>query len=944
MKRLNLCKSIRAALTMSAAATSLLVQNTALAQVDDEDIAEQGMVVVTGSRIRRVDIEAPQPVTVITRTDIEATGEISIAEVLRGSSMNQIGSFKERSGSSAQSQSVVNLRGIGPGKTLVLLDGRRMAGSPTLGQGSTQNLNIIPIEAVERIEVLRDGASAIYGSDAVGGVVNIILRDDFDGIQIRARGSRPSQAGGDEVAYSVLGGIGSGKGHILFSMEHTEKTIVFDRDREFTNEGLSSFGFPGSFVVSDPGGFGFLGTFADTRCPTELGTNAEFPNSRIDAQEFVFPFGTFVQSRCRFNYAATSATEASIKRDSLFINANYHVNEDIDFFARGTYSKNISFGVYAPAPIIGGVQFAPTMSAANPNNPTAPGAVAFNPAHLPAIPCAFQTDGTTPCNDYSQFDANGDRIADAIGPFDLTIFYRNIPGGLRTSNVTDNFYDYLMGFTGQSDWFGGSEWTVGLQYSKQTSDDTSDGQLFRDSLQNAIDDGSFDIFGVNGPTSADAAQSFTHNAFTNSEHRFVGFDASLSWDLFQTRNGPVPMVVGAEYQDTKYVEDWDAQTNAGRAFGGVGQQEDVAAAHAVKSLFVETEIPILDKLSINLAARYDGYNDFGTTVNPKVSIGWRPNDSLLIRSSWGQGFRAPTFRQLYDPELFVVRRVQDSTLCFNAGDTDANGIADIDEDIDKWPGSHPCGRMTIGGIFGGNPELQPELSENLNVGIVWSPSDSFTMSFDYYRIELEDEPLGVGLQFVFNRELRENMGGTQGIDLGALVVERAPDGSVVSAKALNFNAGKTRTAGFDLMIDYKFSLGAVGDFRTKLQGSKMHYNDIDAEDGLGLVPRQQVFLPPWRATISLDWSLGDFSGVLVGNGLAAAPLFFSQDPFEVRIGSMVTWDLQFGWHTPGDGRLVIGARNIFDRDPPIEPVFNFYSNQLHDIYGRVPYIRYEKNL
>ena len=217
------------------------------------------------------------------------------------------------------------------------------------------------------------------------------------------------------------------------------------------------------------------------------------------------------------------------------------------------------------------------------------------------------------------------------------------------------------------------------------------------------------------------------------------------------------------------------------------------------------------------------------------------------------------------------------------------------------------------------------------------------MSFDYYRIELEDEPLGVGLQFVFNRELRENMGGTQGIDLGALVVERAPDGSVVSAKALNFNAGKTRTAGYDLMIDYKFSLGAAGDFRTKLQGSKMHYNDIDADDGFGLVPRRLVFLPPWRATVSLDWSLGDFSGVLVGNGIAAAPSFFGTLP-PIRIGSMVTWDLQFGWHTPGDGRLVIGARKIFDRDPPIEPVFNFYSNQLHDIYGRVPYIRYEKNL
>ncbi|MCH7509454.1 MAG: TonB-dependent receptor [Proteobacteria bacterium] len=944
MKRLNLTGSIRAALTMSAAATSLLMQNTALAQDDDEDIAEQGMVVVTGSRIRRVDIEAPQPVTVITRADIEATGEVSISEVLRGSSMNQIGSFKERSGNSAQSQSAINLRGIGSDKTLVLLDGRRMAGSPTIGEGSVQNLNIIPMEAVERIEILRDGASAVYGSDAVGGVVNIILRDDFDGVQIRARSSRPSQAGGDEVAYSVLGGIGSGKGHILFSLEHTEKKIVFDRNREFTSLGLSIFGFPGSFLVSDPGGFGFLGTFADARCPTALDTNAEFPNSRIDAQEFVFPFGTFVQSRCRFNYAATSATEASIKRDSLFINANYHVNEDIDFFARGTYSKNTSFGVYAPSPIIGGNPFAPTMSAANPNNPTAPGAVAFNPAHLPAIPCAFQTDGITPCNDYSQFDANGDRIADAIGPFDLAIFYRNIPGGLRNGNTTDNFYDYLMGFSGQSNWLGGSEWTTGLQYSKQTSVAISEGQLFQASLQNAIDDGSFDVFGVNGPTSIESAQSFTHNGFTTSEFRFVGFDASLSWDLFQTRNGPVPIVVGGEYQDTKFLEDFDTQAKAGRVFGGVGQIEALSAARVVQSLFLETEIPILEKLAVNLAVRYDSYNDFGTTVNPKISVGWRPTDSLLIRSSWGQGFRAPTFRQLYDPEITAVDPAQDSTLCFNAGDTDANGIPDIDEDPFKWPGGHPCSFTLVPGITGGNQELQPELSENLNAGIVWSPSDSFTMSVDYYQIELEDSPQGIGAQFVLDRELRDNMGGLQGIDLGALAVVRAPNGSLISTTHKRINIGKTRTAGFDVMVNYKFSLGAVGDFSAGLQGSKMHYNDVDRGDGLGLIPRQFFFLPPWRATVSLDWSLGDFRGVLVGNGMAAAPLFFDNAPFESRIGSFVTWDLQFGWDMPGDGKLTIGARNIFDRDPPLEPIFSLYSNDLHDIYGRVPYIRFEKNL
>ena len=352
--------------------------------------------------------------------------------------------------------------------------------------------------------------------------------------------------------------------------------------------------------------------------------------------------------------------------------------------------------------------------------------------------------------------------------------------------------------------------------------------------------------------------------------------------------------------------------------------------------------PILDNLSLNLAGRFDSYNDFGTTVNPKVSVGWRPADSLLLRSSWGRGFRAPRFRQLYNPQLLGIDRVQDSTLCFNAGDTDANGIPDIDEDFNKWPGFHPCALQNIAGTFGGNPNLQPELSENWNFGVVWSPSDSFTISADYYKIELEDQPVGVGLQFVFDTELTANMGGVQGFDNGPLVIERAMDGSVILVQALNFNIGKTKTAGFDVMVNYQFSLGAVGDFSANLQGSKMNYNSIDASDGLGLRPKQFSFLPPWRATTSLNWSLGDFSGVLIGNGVAAADAFDGPDEF--HIGSFVTWDLQFSWDTPGDGRLTVGARNIFDRDPPLEETFGFYSNQLHDIYGRVPYIRYEKNL
>src|SRR5210317_667947 len=199
-ERALVAKAIRAALAAGTGATVGLSAPV----VAQDDVAVQQKVTVTGSRIKRVDLEGPQPITVIDREQIDASGDLSIADVLRSTTLNTFGSFQQRSGSDAQSQNFVSLRGLGPEKTLVLLNGRRMAGSP-LESGQAQNLTVIPFAAVERIEILRDGASAIYGTDAIAGVVNIILREDYEGLRLGARASRPTNAGGDEDSYSITG-------------------------------------------------------------------------------------------------------------------------------------------------------------------------------------------------------------------------------------------------------------------------------------------------------------------------------------------------------------------------------------------------------------------------------------------------------------------------------------------------------------------------------------------------------------------------------------------------------------------------------------------------------------------------------------------------------------------------------------------------------------------
>jgi iron complex outermembrane receptor protein len=260
------------------------------------------------------------------------------------------------------------MRGLGQWYTLVLVNGRRMASAPTAGT-AVQNLSMIPLAAVERIEVLRDGASAIYGSDALAGVINIILRKDYSGINMSYAIGRPSQSGGDEDSYSITGGISGARGNVTFGMDAQKQDIVYSRDRDFTSEGgLNWFGFPSSYwgylLTDDPrnptGQFLSIGTFADPRCPAELGTDPDFPWS-------VQVSNNWGGVECQYAYWGESAREAANDTKSFFVDANYEITDRTQFFTRGIFSYNEVSGRYAPSPVVG-----LEMSQDAPQNPTDP--------------------------------------------------------------------------------------------------------------------------------------------------------------------------------------------------------------------------------------------------------------------------------------------------------------------------------------------------------------------------------------------------------------------------------------------------------------------------------------------------------------------------------------------------------------------------------------------
>ena len=704
-------------LALHAGVATAVAFNSSVARAqDDSDVLEGDRVSVTGSRILRSSVETSSPISIINREQIDASGEISISEVLRNLPQNTFGSFHERSGAgSSQGNSAINLRGLGSERTLVLLDGRRVAKSATFG-AKTDNLNLIPFAAVERIEILRDGASAVYGSDAIAGVVNVILRKDYEGVHLGISTSRPTQDGGDEEAANLVGGISSSKGNITFGVDYTRKSILWSRDRDYTSVGLSSFGFPATFLMFAPDMspmgppiFRFLGTEPDPRCPSVANPQPD----ESSANDFVFstPDPQFPDSvatergggvRCLYNYAATSATQAQLKRQSVFINSNFEITPDVSFFARAISAHNESFGRYAATPQVGGFPFFPTMAATNPNNPTAGVQVI-----LPDLDQNFNqlTTSTT----YN-------------GPYDLSIFYRNVPGGFRDSFVDDTYMDFLVGLEGTVDLFHGSEWELALQHSRAKTNDTSTGFADRSGLQTVIDNGSFDIFGVNGPTSSTVAQTFVIDGFEDAETTLIGADASILFDLGELPSGPVSWAWGVEYQDFEHKRRFDAIAKAGNIDGSGLGLVDINAGRTVFSAFGEALVPILSNLEVDIALRYDKYNDFGDTTNPKLGLAYRPVQSLLLRGTYGEGFRAPAFDDLYEPlTLNLVGGGPDSRdvkRCIALGDSNGDGIPDIDQDIDLFQFGTPCGRNEYLGVIGGNPNLGPETSENWTAGFV----------------------------------------------------------------------------------------------------------------------------------------------------------------------------------------------------------------------------------
>ena len=856
-------KAVRVGL-LAAATTSVAFSGLAFA-AEQNDGAKVERISVTGSRIKRTDLEGASPVTTITAADIAKTGEMSVADVLRRSNLNTFGSFSESSGSTWQSQSNISLRGAGSDRTLVLLNGKRMPGSPTMG-GTAVNLNTIPTAAIERIEILTDGASAVYGSDAVAGVVNIILKKGYEGLEVSVTGANPTQAGGEEWKAHVVGGTTSEKGSLTFSFEHQNREIIYQRDRWFS----SSTNVLADKYTDTTGVSAYARNFLDMTT-FQFKPMAACDNDKMVGGGHVYDYGDgdFI---CGYDYTSEAADHAARQYTAGYISADYELSDEIRFEGQGLFSRNETFGRYAPA------------------------AGWFNVE-------AGQLD-------VQNYDEDGNYIDTTKNENSGRAYYRFTDVGTRDSTTIDYSTDIQVGLVGDHDAFG---WDMTYHYNLAENSNYGTGYIHRPTVEALVKSGEFN-FGPEGNSEAVVA-AISHDTLAQDIMEFQSVNAGINFEAFELPGGLTGWYFGTEYMQYKYTSKVDAESAAGEVIGSSGSGS--GGDREVFAIFGESILPVTDDVELNLALRYDDYSDFGSTITPKVAVRYQLLDDVVLRGSWGQGFRAPALSDLYAANSFSADSATDYHSC------ELQGIAPTD-----------CSSSQYDVTRTANGELGPETSDFYNVGAIWNITENLSTKVEYYNLSIDDVITFVSLDSLLKEEAKVGYGN---ISQGEVIrAGNNPDGRILEATTPLVNGNGFDTSGIDFNLTYSGLETVVGDFGSTFDLTYvLTYEDEEYFDGPvnNMVGRNG--LPDYRFTWVVDWSFGDHGASLLTQHIAGQAETIDPTTYE-EIGSLpsqTTFDVSYHYTSSWNGKFTLGVRNITNEDPVLDKNLA-YDSSLYNLYGR----------
>ena len=569
----------------------------------DDNIENIERILVTGSNIKRADIETASPLLIIDSATISASGATSIDKVLQrltiaGGIMGNAGLNSETGGNTD-----INLRGLGLERTLVLLNGRRVIASGT-GAAATVDLNTIPLTMIDRIEVLKDGASAIYGADAVAGVVNIILKRDFEGFEINLQTGMSGQGDAEESSIDLIMGHVFDKGNVVFGLQYTDRGSAEQSDRSNTSCPKGEFGDIDNITLEctgsvDSEGGHIWGEFADVS--GRGGTYHDFVYGGSDSDEF--------------NYAQYSYLSTPMQRLNLTALTTYELKKDITFFAEATYTKRWSKQKLAPEPILNTELW----------------------EYQPISAGGFMTDDLLPF----------------IQPGELVDYGRRmLSTGTRDFSQTVDTVRVVLGLEGElsNDW----HWNVTYNKGRNDSIETTDNLHNIVLINNAVQFGTFDPFDQNSWQQSNIAP-YVYTELNTGGSEMDIFSATLSGDLIELPAGFLRFATGYEYRSESAFYTPDSLTSQG--FSAEYPSAPTSGSYNVDELYAELSVPLVKDsaiakaLDLSLAMRYFDYNSFGDDTTWKVGITWKVNDQIMLRGGKSTAFRAPTVNELYSGDF-----------------------------------------------------------------------------------------------------------------------------------------------------------------------------------------------------------------------------------------------------------------------------------------------------
>ncbi|HEY3644730.1 MAG TPA: TonB-dependent receptor [Gammaproteobacteria bacterium] len=947
-----------------------------------------GKIDVTGTRVKPIDSQPTRPITIITAQEIKATGLASIGDVLQqlpstGAALNS----QFNNGGSGRDN--IELRNLGANRVLVLVDGKRVID----GLGGDVDLSVIPIAIIDHVEILQDGASAQYGSDAISGVINLITVKRFSGAQASAQiGKFDAHADGggwdgQHQQYDLTLGDSGDKSSVVMNVSYVKEDPVLAGNRSISKEPVIGAGnTAGSFQTPN----GVISIFRPSGvCPSHVAISAygtcemtlvSSPRPGRAGQPNGPSLSNFrgVTPNDRFNYAPANFLTTPSERMGFFIQGNYDLADNLSFDAQVLFSNRKSSEQLAPNTISIG---------------------AFGAAHANGQPVGISAQ-----NPYNPFGkdlvASTSDACVLAGSCESLVFLgrRLSEAGDRVFNQNVDNFQFNGGFRGYFQLLGNEwDWDAGYSYGNNYETDVSGGVVNTFHLQQelgvpgaapcagaAAGCTPMDFFGGDGTISPASLSYILFEQHDVVEQTMRNYTLNATGPVLQLPAGPVNMALGAEYDETDGFSHPDALVTQGNTASSLipptEGRERTVSEYLEFEIPLVTDAPFMKDVDLDLAERWSQFKwqggalgtgnlaSHGTSApTGAASLRWKATDELLLRASWSQGFRIPSISDLFLADSDSFQSLTDPCVGTTPA-THCGGGATL----------QPGAGGTMPTTIGGNTDLQPEHSISETVGFVYSPSwlAGFDFSADYYKIDLANAIGQIPAQLILDGcyvdgiqrycDLINRTGGDHSAT--------AP-GSISHISNLNANAGGIKVEGVDLSLRYKFPSSSVGDFKfgmdwdfTKQYVATLVFGQTGfssqelagtTTNGAGTAGTGQVTggIPKQRATVNLAWSYGNWSASWNTEYISAltedcnfavavtpssrCPLTLTNFPFETgtvagnHIGATFYHDVQASYHLDSwNTDVYAGVRNVFDKQPPIS--MDAFANSFLPTYYRTP--------